>query len=205
MLKAQAKSSHLEPKRRGRQRSLTAQAAVLTAASQLLERNCLCKVTTDAIALMSGVSKATIYKWWPNKTLVALDAFLMRMTDTVPTPDTGSALKDFTEQLKALFVFYASPAGKAFCQFIAEGQSDPSFLDLFRERFLKSRRGDIRIIWQRGVARGEIRSDIDSEIALDLIYGPVMYRLLVGHNPLNAREAKALVSAVFSGIRKTTP
>lgn len=205
MSKVEAKTSLSEPKRRGRQRSVAAQSAVLTAASHLLEKNCLCKVTTDAIALLSGVSKATIYKWWPNKTLVALDAFLMRMTDTVPTPDTGSARKDFTEQVKSLIVFYASPAGKAFCQFIAEGQSDPSFLELFRERFLKSRRNDIRIIWQRGVARGEIRGDIDSEVALDLIYGPIIYRLLVGHNPLNAREAKALVSAVFSGIQIAVP
>lgn len=203
MSKVQITETCSEPRRRGRQRSLTAQSAVLTAASQLLEKNCLCKVTTDAIALMSGVSKATIYKWWPNKTLVALDAFLMRMTDTVPTPNTGSALKDFTEQAKSLIVFYATPAGKAFCQFLAEGQSDPAFLELFRERFLKSRRNDIRVIWQRGVARGEIRSDIDSEIALDLIYGPIIYRLLVGHNPLNAREAKSLVAAVFSGIQKT--
>ncbi len=189
-----------EPKRRGRQRSLEAESAVLTATSKLLEKNCLCKITTETIALLSGVSKATIYKWWPNKTLVALDAFLMRMSHDVPTPDAGSAQKDFTEQLKSLIAFYTSPAGRAFCQFIAEGQSDPEFLALFRERFLKSRRDDVRIIWQRGVARGEIRADLESEVVLDLIYGPIIYRLLVGHGPLNAKEAKTLVSAVFAGI-----
>jgi AcrR family transcriptional regulator len=202
--KAQVKALPVEPKRRGRQRSLEAESAVLTATSKLLETNCLCKVTTEAIALMSGVSKATIYKWWPNKTLVALDAFLMRMSHDVPTPDTGSAQKDFTEQVKSLIVFYTGPAGRAFCQFIAEGQSDSAFLALFRERFLKSRRDDVRVIWHRGVARGEIRADIDSEIVLDLIYGPIIYRLLVGHAPLNAKEAKTLVSAVFVGIQRSS-
>jgi len=197
---AQMKALLPEPKHRGRQRSVEAESAVLTATSELLEKNCLCKVTTEAISLLSGVSKATIYKWWPNKTLVALDAFLMRMSHDVPTPDTGSAQKDFTEQVKSLIVFYTSPAGRAFCQFIAEGQSDPEFLASFRERFLKSRRDDVRVIWQRGVARGEIRADADSEVVLDLIYGPIIYRLLVGHAPLNAREAKILVSAVFTGI-----
>jgi AcrR family transcriptional regulator len=201
--KAQMKAPLSEPSRRGRQRSLEAESAVLTATSKLLEKHCLCKVTTEAIALLSGVSKATIYKWWPNKTLVALDAFLMRMTHDVPTPDTGSAQKDFTEQVKSLIVFYTTAAGRAFCQFIAEGQSDPAFLALFRERFLKSRRDDVSIIWQRGVARGEIRPDVDSEIVLDLIYGPIIYRLLVGHGPLNAKEAKTLVSAVFAGIGKS--
>jgi len=155
--KAQEIALTIEPKRRGRQRSLEAESAVLTATSKLLETNCLCKVPTEAIALLSGVSKATIYKWWPNKTLVALDAFLMRMSHDVPTPDTGSAQKDFTEQVKSMIVFYTSPAGRAFCQFIAEVQSDPAFLVLFRERFLKSRREDVRVIWQRGVARAAMR------------------------------------------------
>jgi AcrR family transcriptional regulator len=200
--KVQTNDPLAEPKCRGRQRSLEAQSAVLAATSKLLEKKCLCKVTTEAIALLSGVSKATIYKWWPNKTLVALDAFLMHMTDNVPTPDTGSAQKDFTEQMKSLMAFYTSSAGKVFCQFIAEGQSDPAFLALFCERFLKSRRNDVRIIWQRGVARGEIRNNVDSEVVLDLIYGPVVFRLLTGHGQLNAREAEALVSAVFSGIEK---
>lgn len=200
--KGQIEALLTEPKRRGRQRSLQAESAVLSATSKLLEENCLCKVTTEAIALLSGVSKATIYKWWPNKTLVALDAFLMLMSHDVPTPDTGSAQGDFSEQVKSLIVFYTSTAGRAFCQFIAEGQSDPNFLALFRDRFLQSRRNDVRVIWERGVARGEIRADLDCEIVLDLIYGPIMYRLLVGHNQLNAEEAKTIVSAVFAGIQK---
>jgi len=72
-----------------------------------------------------------------------------------------------------------------FCQFIAEGQSDSGFLVQFRQRFLQSRRDAVRIMWQRGVERGEIRSEIDSEIVQDLIYGPMIFRLLTGHAPLN--------------------
>jgi AcrR family transcriptional regulator len=203
MSKEQAVDSLVDPKRRGRQRSIEAQSAVLEATSKLLEKKCLCKVTTEAIALLSGVSKATIYKWWPNKTLVALDAFLMHMTDKVPTPNTGSAKKDFTEQVKSLIAFYSSASGKVFSQFVAEGQSDPAFLELFRERFVKPRRNDVRIIWQRGVERGEIRSNVDSEVVLDLIYGPIIFRLLSGQGQLNTKEAEALVAAVFSGIEKT--
>jgi AcrR family transcriptional regulator len=192
-----------EPRRPGRQRSLEAKAAILKATLHLLERESLRKVTADAIAKRAGVSKATIYKWWPNKSLVALDAYLASMTERVAEPDTGSAEDDFTMQLKSLTAFYTSPVGRLFCQFIAEGQSDPGFLALFRERFLYARRDAARIMWRRGVDRGEIRSAIDGEIVLDLIYGPTIFRLLAGHGSLNDGESEAMVEAVFGGLRRS--
>jgi AcrR family transcriptional regulator len=167
-----------------------------------LERQPLRKVTADAIARRAGVSKATIYKWWPNKSLVALDAYLAGMTEQVAMPDTGSAELDFTQQLKSVMAFYASPLGRLFCQFLAEGQSDPGFLALFRERFLHARRDTARVMWRRGVERGEIREEVDGEIVLDLIYGPMIFRLLAGHGSVSERESEALVEAVFGGLRR---
>ena len=158
-------------------------------------------MTAEAIAARAGVSKATLYKWWPNKSLVALDAFLLHMQSEVPSPDTGSARTDFIEQVKLLIRFLASPYGRIYGQFIAEGRNDAAFLEQFRERFIQPRRDGIRVIWQRGVDRGEIRPDICSDIALDLIYGPVMFRMLTGHSPLNDEQAEAIVDAAFSGIR----
>ena len=159
-------------------------------------------MTADAIAQRAGVSKATIYKWWPNKSLVALDAFLAGMTEQVAMPDTGSAELDFAEQLKSVMAFYTSPLGRLFSQFLAEGQSDPEFLVLFRERFLYARRDTARVMWRRGVDRGEIREEIDGEIVLDLIYGPMIFRLLAGHGSISDRESEAVVEAVFGGVRR---
>jgi AcrR family transcriptional regulator len=198
----EAMEAKREPKPRGRHRSLEAEAAILKATLHLLERKPLRKVTMDAIAERAGVSKATIYKWWPNTRLVALDAYLAGMTERVAVPDTGSAERDFTEQLRSLTEFYLSPSGRLFNQFIAEGQSDPGFLALFRERFLYTRRDAARVMWRRGVERGEIRREVDGEIALDLIYGPTIFRLLVGHGALSGREAAAMVEAVFGGLRQ---
>lgn len=191
-----------DPKGRGRHRSVEAEAAILKATLYLLERKPLRKVTTDAIARRAGVSKATIYKWWPNKSLVALDAFLTSMTERVPIPHTGSAERDFTEQLQSVMAFYTSSLGRLFCQFIAEGQSDPGFLALFRERFLYARRDAARVMWRRGVDRGEICEDVDGEIVLDLIYGPMVFRLLVGHGSLSNHESLAMVKAIFDGLRR---
>jgi AcrR family transcriptional regulator len=193
-----------EVKGRGRTRSVEAEASILKAALSLLERKSLREVTADAIARKAGVSKATIYKWWPNKQLVALDAFLSNMNASVVMPDTGSALEDFTLQLQSLMAFYKSPLGKLFGQFIAEGQSDPSFMALFREKFLFTRRDAVRIMWQRGVIRGDIRKELDSELILDLIYGPMIFRLLAGHGSLCQHDSVAMVSAIFSGIGETT-
>lgn len=187
--------------KRGRHRSLEAEAAILKATLYLLERQPLRKVTADAIARRAGVSKATIYKWWPNKSLVALDAYLAGMSEQVPVPDTGSAERDFTEQLKSVMAFYTSPLGNLFCQFIAEGQSDRAFLALFRDRFLSARRDTARVMWSRGVERGEIRDDVDGEIVLDLIYGPMVFRLLTGYGPLGEPEAEAVVKTVFEGLK----
>jgi AcrR family transcriptional regulator len=167
-----------------------------------LERQPLRKVTADAIARRAGVSKATIYKWWPNKSLVALDAYLAGMAEQVAMPDTGSAELDFTQQLKSVMAFYTSPLGRLFSQFLAEGQSDPGFLALFRERFLYARRDTARVMWQRGVERGEIRENIDGEIVLDLIYGPMVFRLLTGHGSVSEGESEAVVEAVFGGLRR---
>ena len=195
-------SSTQDIRGRGRHRSAEAEASILKATLYLLERKSLREVTTDAIAQRAGVSKATIYKWWPNKSMVALDAYLGGMNERVAMPDTGSAISDFSLQLRSVISFYKSSLGRLFCQFIAEGQSDPGFLALFRERFLYARRDAARVMWKRGVLRGEIREDLNSEIVLDLIYGPMIFRLLAGHGSLCEYDSQAMVEAVFFGIRQ---
>jgi len=193
-----------EPKTRGRQRSEESEGAILTATLQLLMEKPLRDITIEEIARKAGVGKATIYKWWPSKAYVALDAFLRRMNRMVPTPDTGSAEKDFKEQLQSLVTFYASPTGRIFGQFIAEGQSDKEFASLFRERFLKPRRDGVGVIFDRGVARGEINRNLDRELVLDLIYGPAIFRLMVEHAPLDREVADAMVTTIFRGLGNVT-
>jgi AcrR family transcriptional regulator len=187
---------------KGRQRSAQAESAIIKATLYLLERKPLRSVTADAIAQRAGVSKATIYKWWPNKNLLALDAYLTLMNESVIMPNTGSAEIDFTLQLQSVCSFYASSLGRLFCQFIAEGQSDPAFLANFRDRFLYVRRDAARVMWRRGVERGDIRIEVDSEVVLDLVYGPILFRLMAGHGAVNESEGAAMVKALFQGLSR---
>jgi len=168
---------------------------------EILAHEPLRDVTAEEIARKAGVSKATLYKWWPNKNIVALDAFLAGMQEAVAIPDTGSAEQDFTLQFEAAIDFYKNSSGRLLCHFIAEGQSDPELLIHFRERFLKPCRQSLKTIWQRGVARGEIHPDMDGDLVLDLIFGPMVYRLLVGHGPLDETQAKSIIRTVFRGVR----
>ncbi len=190
-----------EARPRGRQRSLEAEQAILSAALDLLKEKPLRDVTSDAIAQRAGVSKATLYKWWPNKSAIALDALMLRVAREASTPDTGSAVGDFTSQIRQVIRFLGSPEGSVVRQLIAEGQSDPDFLARFHERFSKTRRNLVRVLLERAVRRGELRKGVDPELALDLIFGPLMYRLLLGHAPLDDTQAEAMVQAAFRGLQ----
>ena len=185
---------------RGRPRSGESEEAILAATLQLLTQKPLRDITIEEIARKAEVGKATIYKWWPSKAYVALDAFLKKINRMVPTPDTGSVKRDIQVQLRSLMAFSKTPTGRILGQFLAEGQSDKDFASLFRERFMKPRREAVGIIFDRGLKRGEIDRSLDRELVLDLIYGPAIYRLMTGRGPLNPEVADAMVSILFGGL-----
>ena len=189
-------------KSRGRQRSKESKDAILTATLGLLKAVSLRDITIEEIARKAGVGKATIYKWWPSKAYVALEAFLNKLNRTVPNPDTGSAQQDFTIQLHALVKFYTSPVGRIYGQFLAEGQSDKEFATLFREHFLKPRREAVGLIFDRAVKRGEIDGSMDRELILDMIYGSAIYRVMILQEPFDRARAEATVSTLFRGLCK---
>ena len=177
-------------------------AAVLRATSELMREVGLRAMTTEDIAARSGASKATIYKWWPNKYAVAVEAFLSEMAVESADPDTGSAREDFRLALRGLIHFYTGENGRAYAQLVGEAQFDPKIGAELRDHLVGSRRELVRAIWDRGVARGELRADVDPEVAIDLIFGPAMYRLVAGHAPLDDTAAEAVVDAAIRGLAR---
>jgi AcrR family transcriptional regulator len=194
-------AAEAQPRNRpGRPRSEESRAAVLRATSQLLQEVGLRAMTTEEIANRSGASKATIYKWWPNKYAVAIDAFLSEMMAESWDPDTGSARDDFSAVMRGLMHFYTGPRGRVFAQIVGEAQSDPLVKQELRTSLVDSRRALFKTIWDRGVARGELRDNIDPEAGIDLIIGPALYRLLMGHEPLTEAAADLLVDVALRGL-----
>jgi len=187
-------------------RSRRVHEAALQATCDLLDEGGLPAVTVDAIAERSGVSKATIYKHWPSKTAVAAEAFGRRMAETVALPDTGTARGDLAEQVRLVSAFYASPAGTVFAQLLAACVSDPGAAPYFRVYFLHGRRVAIGVLWERAIRRGEVDPAIDVETAIDILFGPLIFRLISGHRPLTPEEADAISRAALHGLlRHTSP
>lgn len=186
--------------RAGRPRSQQRRAAVLRATSELMREVGLRAMTTEDIAASSGASKATIYKWWPNKYAVAVEAFLSEMAVESADPDTGSAREDFRLALRGLIHFYTGENGRAYAQLVGEAQFDPKIGVELRDHLVGARRELVRAIWYRGVARGELRADVDPDVAIDLIFAPAMYRLVAGHAPLDDTAADAVVDAAIRGL-----
>ncbi|MEV4628013.1 TetR/AcrR family transcriptional regulator [Micromonospora sp. NPDC049523] len=173
---------------------------LLRTTEELLREGGVPAATVDAIAARSGVSKATIYKHWPCRTALAANAFGRMMADALPLPDTGSARGDLTAQVRQVSAFYASPDGRVFAQLIAACVDDPSGAAYFREYFLADRRRAVAQLWQRAVDRGETRPGIDAETATDLLFGPLVFRLLTNHHPLTENEADKLTTTTLPAL-----
>jgi AcrR family transcriptional regulator len=195
-------SAKNDPKARapGRPRSERAHRAILRAANELLESDGFAAVTVEAIAERAGVSKATIYRWWPNRAAVVMDGFLSIVSSEVPFPHTGHAREDIRIHMRRLAEAFGGKMGRTVAALIAEGQADPELAEALRSRWLSIRRTEAREILELGIERGELRDDIDPEVAVDVLYGPIYYRMLVGHAPLDDDFADALADHAFAGL-----
>ena len=193
-----------EAPQRGRPRSERARTAILEAASELLLARGLSAVSMDAVAERAGVSKATIYRWWPTKETLALDALYTEWAAARPHPrDTGSLRGDLLSLLRPWARLAGSrPYGRVVAALLTEAQTDPAFATEYRERFVEPRRQQAREIFRRAIERGEIPADTKVEVALDLLYGPLYHRLLHGHAPLNDRFVREVIDMVLDGVRR---
>jgi AcrR family transcriptional regulator len=186
--------------RRGRPRSEAVRGKILGAARALLEERGLAGVTVEAIAAQAGVGKPTIYRHWPNAQAVAMDAFLESSEPASSPARVGFPLDALRRQLRGIAAAFASPAGRSTAAMIAAAQNDSELAKVFRNRFILRGRETGRALLARAVAEGAIRADADLEIALDLIYAPLFFRLLIGHGPLDGEFTDALLDMALEGL-----
>jgi AcrR family transcriptional regulator len=188
--------------RRGRPRSEASRKAILRAASELLLEHGLNQISMDAVAERAGASKATIYRWWPSKELLALDAVF---SEWAPQPasihDTGSLEGDLLTLVRPWARRLAKkPYGRVIAALISKAQNDPQFAEQYLTRFVQPRRDQSRVIFAHAIERGEIPADTDIEVALDLLYGAIYHRILHGHAELTDRFARSVVNHVVAGV-----
>jgi AcrR family transcriptional regulator len=187
----------------GRPRSEKAHKAILAAAMELLFDQGLHAMSMDEVARRAGVSKATIYRWWPSKERLALDSLAAEWASTPPAGqhDTGSLRGDLLARFRPwLRQLNRQPYARVVAGLVAEAQTNPEFAELYRKHFVQARRDATRELLVQARDRGEVAATTDLEVALDLLYGPIYHRLLHGHAPLTERFAQQVIDYVIAAI-----
>jgi AcrR family transcriptional regulator len=189
-----------ERPRVGRKRSQEARRAILESALELLREQGYARLTTDAIARAAGVGKQTIYRWWRSKAAVVLEA-LTELGRTIAAPPSGSLERDVAAFLEHTFRLLRGPrgTGAVLRGLMAEAQLDPEFAASFAG-FIAERRGALRAVLERHTGRA---GPDELDVAVDMLFGAMWYRLLVGHAPLDAAFARALARLAARALART--
>ena len=191
--------------RRGRPRSQASREAILAAAGEIMMEGGLKAATIDAIAARAGVGKATVYKWWDSRGAVALEGFMAKAADSWNLPEDATAPEALRIiALAAVKLFTESSGGPLMRALTADAQAQPDLARALREHWLAPRRAVTAEIIRQGIRRGELRPDLDTDVVMDLIFGPVYFRLLYGHAELTESFVEQLVDNALAGITPRT-
>lgn len=182
----------------GRPRSEQSRQAILRSTLKLLRQiGGFAELSIEAVAADANVSKATVYRWWPTKAALVVDAFSESADQELRFPDTGSLHNDIRLQMRRLIHIFRSPRGKVVAALLAGGQSDAELMEAFRERFLWPRRRRAYKTLQRGIDRGELPRDSDLDLILDSLYGPIYMRFLIRHTELREDFADEICGLIL--------
>jgi len=187
--------------RAGRPRNQDANEAILRATLRLVSAKGFRAVTMDQIAETAGVGKMTVYRRWPNKAALVMDALLVLIGPQTAFPQAARALDRLRRQLDLQARFFRSESGTLIRSLLAEAQSDEVLAKAFRERWLRPRRDGVIEILKEAIAEGDVRDGLDLEVATDQLYGPIYYRMLLGSGKLDSRFLNALFEQFLSGYR----
>ncbi|WP_459546272.1 TetR/AcrR family transcriptional regulator [Nocardia sp. X0981] len=185
-------------------RSKRSRDAILTAAAALIREMPYGKLTIEAIAARAGVGKQTIYRWWPSKGAVIFEAMLESSTGPQgpALPDTGDIATDLGALLHGSIETLTDPHTEAFLRAVfIEIQQDPELAATYRERLLLPQRAAVAGRLAAAVDAGELRRDLDLELATDLLLGPIQTRWSLGLGGLTPAYADALLSAALTSLR----
>ncbi len=187
----------------GRPRSLQAQQDILAATLSSLATEGFEAMSVDAIAAKAGVGKQTIYRWWPSKEALVIDAIKSLQQTHNPVIETGSLRKDFLVMATNTFQTWSKPDARGLIlNLLAMMTTYPHIYQAFYEQVIAPRLGQLAQLIRRAQARGEVRQDLDADEIIGLLGGPFWYYLTfnVRETPPGPDLPERLVDAVLQGI-----
>jgi AcrR family transcriptional regulator len=189
-----------EKPKRGRPRSEAAQERALAVAREILLAEGFGRLTMEAVASRSGVSKPTLYRHWANAQQLAMAA-LVPPTEVAGAHDGQTAKARLTNQLETLIETFATTRGRQIALTLASADPESEYTRAFRNRVALASREIGREIIQSAIFEGELDAPDDTDAVLDMIYGSIFYRLLMGHLPLTKDLASAIIVRIWSDNR----
>ncbi|KQX65062.1 MULTISPECIES: TetR/AcrR family transcriptional regulator [unclassified Streptomyces] len=187
---------------RGRRPAAEVRTDVLDAAGALLLDRGMGTFTIEAVAERAGVSKTTIYKWWPSKGALALDGYFHAVESVLAFPESDDVEADLTAQLRAFVrMLTETPAGRVVAELIGQAQTDPELSAALLERYAGPRRELAVRRMRRGQAEGQLRPDADPEVLVDQLWGACYHRLLMPSLPVTEDFATSLIANLLRGVR----
>ncbi|SDT16062.1 TetR/AcrR family transcriptional regulator [Bradyrhizobium canariense] len=191
-------SVEAKPVRRGRPRSSETEQAILESAYRIMASEGLAAASIDAVARYSGVSKMTIYKWWPTREALLIDAFLRQASSMLPLPDQGDPLARLKKHASAYVDALNGDFGKVQLAVISECIAGTGSAKIFSERYLAIRRNiAVGIIKAGQKDRSILASDSAGDL-YDRIYGTLFYQYVFGFRSLTKDYAEKLVTSVLA-------
>lgn len=185
----------------GRPRSPAADQAILRAAVDLLADDGYAGMTMEGVAARAGVSKATVYRRWPSKSALVVDAVSACREHGWEPPDSGSARADLLAFVRGfLDHLRTSDAARVMPALVAELARNPELAVAFRDGFVQPRRAKILEAVHRGVRRGEVRAHADPELIADAVVGVLQHRFLVTGMPLDDGLPERLIELLWRGV-----
>lgn len=185
--------------RRGRPRSIETSNAILESAYALMASTGLAATTIDAIARHSSVSKMTVYKWWPSREALLIDAFLHHAAQMLPLPpaSSGNPAARARRHAAAYAEALQGEFGKVQLAVVSECISKTGSAELFYARYLQFRRDALVGMIAAGQKDGSILAEGPPEDLYDAIYGSLFYRYVFGIAPVTPAYARSLVDLVL--------
>jgi len=188
-----------------RRRSIRSHQAILAATTQLLAEVGYTALTIEGVAARAGVGKATVYRWWPSKGALVIEA-MSGALDMIPVPETGDLRQDLLAIGNGIVQTLAhTPAGAVIPALAADLMRDPEMAEQFRNQMIRPRRSAITQSLRRAADRGELPSDLDIGLLLDVYAGAVFYRVLVSGEPVTDLLAEQLVDLLLDGKTPVKP
>ena len=188
----------------GPSRSDVARREALAATADLIAERGVDNLTIEDVAARSGVAKTTIYRHWPTRGPLVIDA-VRSCWAHLPTPDTGDLRTDLVQLFEGMMrVDLSSLAGRIMPSLLGAAGRDPE-LDRLTRELSEERARPVREILDRAVARGDLSAAVDEEVALGLVVGPLLYRKVHRREPLTAEHLEACIDAAVAGLQAGAP